>query len=415
MDRVIVLADDFTGATDVASAFADTGRKVRTWTSDEAINLKSPGYVSDVDVEVVALKSRSCPPDEAIELMKESLRRLGYKNGSDQIYFKYCSTFDSTPQGNIGPCLDFLVKVTGDELPVVVPAFPDNCRTQYCGYLFVSGKLLSETHMANHPLTPMRDSSVIRLLESQSQRPCELVRLEDLRRGALRKRFEQKPNVGASLVIDAITNSDIQIIAKSVSQRTLVSGGSALAQWYPKIGDSTRIVAEASANDEGLILVGSRSEMTQKQLAYYVSQQGQRLIEIDPGNSIRDEVARLVKEIEVVRAEGRGTAPIVGRPVIFRGDQGQTETSTKIESVLANLAVQFRNSGGKQLIVAGGETSGAILQALGVIFLEIGQNIAPGVSWSKAHLQSGDDMSIALKSGNFGDEKFFVDSWSVLN
>lgn len=414
MDRIIVLADDFTGATDVASAFADTGRKVRTWTSAEAINLESPGYVSDIDVEVVALKSRSCPPDEAIELMKESLRRLGYKSGSDQIYFKYCSTFDSTPRGNIGPCLDFLVNVTGDDLPVVVPAFPDNCRTQYCGYLFVSGRLLSETHMANHPITPMRDSSVLRLLESQSQRPCELVRLEDLRRGALRKRFEQKPNVGASLVIDAITNSDIQIIAESVTQRALVSGGSALAQWYPKIGNSTRIVAEASANDDSLILVGSRSEMTQKQLAYYVSQQGQRLIEIDPGNSIKEEVARLVKEIEVVRAEGGGTAPIVGRPVIFRGDQGQTGTSTKIETVLANLAVQFRNSGGKQLIVAGGETSGAILQALGVIFLEIGQNIAPGVSWSKAHLQSGDDMSIALKSGNFGDEKFFVESWSVL-
>lgn len=414
MDRIIVLADDFTGATDIASAFADTGRKVRTWTSAEAINLESPGFVSDVDVEVVALKSRSCPPDEAIKLMKESLRRLGYKNGSDQIYFKYCSTFDSTPQGNIGPCLDFLVKVTGDELPVVVPAFPDNYRTQYCGYLFVSGKLLSETHMANHPLTPMRDSSVIRLLESQSQRPCELVRLEDLRRGALGKRFKQKPNVGASLVIDAITNSDMQIIAESVSQRTLVSGGSALAQWYPKIGESTRVVAEVSTDDDGLILVGSRSEMTQKQLSYYVSQQGQRLIEIDPGNSIKDEVARLVKEIEVVRAEGMGAAPIVGRPVIFRGDQGESETSTKIETVLANLAVQFRNSGGKQLIVAGGETSGAILQALGVIFLEIGQNIAPGVSWSKAHLQSGEEMTIALKSGNFGDERFFVESWSVL-
>lgn len=206
----------------------------------------------------------------------------------------------------------------------------------------------------------------------------------------------------------------MQIIAESVSQRTLVSGGSALAQWYPKIGESTRVVAEVSTDDDGLILVGSRSEMTQKQLSYYVSQQGQRLIEIDPGNSIKDEVARLVKEIEVVRAEGMGAAPIVGRPVIFRGDQGESETSTKIETVLANLAVQFRNSGGKQLIVAGGETSGAILQALGVIFLEIGQNIAPGVSWSKAHLQSGEEMTIALKSGNFGDERFFVESWSVL-
>lgn len=414
MDRIIVLADDFTGATDVASAFADTGRKVRTWTSAEAINVESSDYKADVDVEVVALKSRSCLPDAAIELMSNSLKRLGYKRGFDQIYFKYCSTFDSTPRGNIGPCLDFLVDVTGDDLPVVVPAFPDNYRTQYCGYLFVSGKLLSETHMADHPITPMRDSSIIRLLGNQSHRSCELLRLEDLRRGALLKRFEQKPNAGASLVIDAITNSDIKIIAESVSQRALVSGGSALAQWYPKIGESTRVVAEALTDDDRLILVGSRSEMTRKQLSYYDSHQGQGMIEIDPGNSIEAEISRLGKEIQIARSQGRGTAPIVGRPVVFRGDQGESETSRKIETVLSKLAVQFQKSGGKQLIVAGGETSGAILQSLGVIFLEIGQNIAPGVSWSKAHLQSGEEMTIALKSGNFGDEKFFVESWSVL-
>jgi uncharacterized protein YgbK (DUF1537 family) len=407
------IADDFTGATDLANMLMRSGmRTVQT------IGVPKRADVARVDAIVVALKSRTIPAAEAVA---QSLAALDWlrAQGARQIYFKYCSTFDSTDAGNIGPVADALLDALGTTFTVACPAFPANRRTIYQGHLFVGDAPLSESPMRDHPLTPMRDSNLVRVLGRQTPRKVGLVSWTTVQHGpnAIRAEFAKLAADGVSYaIVDAIDDDDLVDLGAACAQLPLVTAGSGLAIGLPQNfrdigclppgGDAARTpdVAGASA-----VLAGSCSAATRAQVDAFARTHAAVALDPSGGDSARSLAAKAIAAVERELAASRpflvySTAE-PARVAQIQARLGRERAAELIESAFGAIAVELVRRGVRKLVVAGGETSGAVVQALGVDTLAIGPQIDPGVPWTTA---LGDvPLALALKSGNFGAADFF--------
>ena len=418
------IADDFTGATDLANNLVREGMRTLQVIGVPA----TPLQLDDVDAVVVALKSRSCNASQAVS---QSLGALNWlkAQGARQIFFKYCSTFDSTPRGNIGPVADALLESLGASQTVMVPAFPVNGRTVYQGHLFVGDRLLNDSGMEQHPLNPMTDADLVRVLSQQSKWPVGLLNHSVLKGGATaaRAHLDQANDKGLRHVIcDSLDEDDLQAIAGAVVDFPLVTGGSGLGQalpaeyrgrgWFSHTADAGQL---EPASGGALVLSGSCSRATLVQIGDFLKHyEG---FALDP-LALAASDAHYHEALNFARDRvGRGVPLIVyASAAADRVQQAQerlgvTASGDLIEAALANLAKTLVNEGVGRLILAGGETSGAVVSALGIKALRIGSQIDPGVPWTQAQIDGRDKpLSLALKSGNFGAENFFTRAFEVL-
>jgi 3-dehydrotetronate 4-kinase len=409
------IADDFTGATDLASMLVRAGmRTVQTIgvPADAAL-------AAGADAVVVALKSRTSPTPEAVSQSLAALRWLRGA-GARQIYFKYCSTFDSTPAGNIGPVADALLDALGADFTIACPAFPENGRTIYKGHLFVGDVLLSDSPMKDHPLTPMTDASLVRVLARQTRREVGLVEHKTVRRGAaaIRARFDElRAKRTAYAIVDALADEDLMAIGAACADLALVTAGSGVALGLPQnffaaglMQPRTDAGALPAVGGKPAVLAGSCSAATRQQVA--------RMAERHPAHAL-DPIA----DPDAARLAAKALAAIApaleaGKPFLVystaepsqvaavQAKLGAERAATLVEDALALVAERIVASGVRRLVVAGGETSGAVVKALGVKALAIGPQIDPGVPWTTS-VGSGPRVALALKSGNFGAPDFF--------
>jgi uncharacterized protein YgbK (DUF1537 family) len=415
--RLGCIGDDFTGSTDLAGMLVRGGLR-----TVQMIGVPTTPPPRDVDAIVVALKSRTSPPGEAIA---ESLAALEWLRdaGCEKFYFKYCSTFDSTDRGNIGPVTDALMTALGTRFTIACPAFPENQRTIFKGYLFVGDVLLSESGMRNHPLTPMTDPNLVRVLQRQTRRKVGLVSYEAVAAGpdAIREQFSALQQKGVEIaIVDATSNQDLVHLGAACTDLLLVTAGSGLALGLaPGLRPASAQVAASALPEMGgvrAVIAGSCSTATQGQVALAL-ERGVPGFRVDPG--------RLAAGEDVVKAALDWATPLLPRgPVLVyataapeavkavQARLGVEQAGQLVENALAAIARGLVLRGVRKLIVAGGETSGAVVSALGVTGLRIGPQIDPGVPWTTS---LGDaPLALALKSGNFGTPDFFLKSWAAL-
>lgn len=418
------IADDFTGATDLANNLVRQGmRAVQT------IGVPSSDAPIDADAVVVALKSRTCAAQEAVAQSLLALRWL-QRQGVEQIYFKYCSTFDSTPAGNIGPVTDALLDAlegAGQGFTIACPAFPVNGRTVFKGHLFVGDVLLSDSGMRNHPLTPMTDANLVRVMQSQTGRRVGLVPHEVVVQGAqaVRGHFERMRAEGVGIaVVDAVSNDDLHVIGEALKGMPLVTAGSGVAIGLPRNWAITECGTAArlpQAQGRRAIVSGSCSIATNAQVLRW-RQQGGAAFAVDPMEAATgvDIVGRAVQWASTRLPEEPVLIYATAEPTAVRAVQSQlgvAQAGELVERTLATIALRLvKEAGVRQLIVAGGETSGAVVQALGIDRMTIGSQIDPGVPWTAATATAAGDagLHLALKSGNFGSADFFTRAWDLL-
>ncbi|TFY85508.1 four-carbon acid sugar kinase family protein [Pseudomonas kairouanensis] len=413
------IADDFTGATDLANMLVRGGMR-----TVQSIGIPSREVAAglDADAIVIALKSRTTPAAEAVE---QSLAALAWlrEQGCEQIFFKYCSTFDSTAAGNIGQVSEALLKALGSDFTLACPAFPENGRTIFRGHLFVQDQLLSESGMQHHPLTPMVDANLVRVLQSQTQLPVGLLRYDSVAAGveATRNKIAELRAQGVGIAIaDALSDQDLYTLGSACADLPLLTGGSGLALGLPdnfrragKLRDFDVASLPVVGGGE-VVLAGSASVATLGQVAAW-REAGRPALRIDP--------------LAVAAGE-----PVVEQALAFARDSAQTvliyATSTPdevkavqqqlgveragalVEDALGEIARGLRDSGVRRFVIAGGETSGAVVKALGVNLLQIGAQIDPGVPATIS--SSAEPLALALKSGNFGGRDFFAKALAQL-
>lgn len=414
------IADDFTGATDLANNLVRAGMRVV-----QAIGVPEGPLDADVDAVVVALKSRTIASAEAIAQSLDALRWL-QAQGAKQIYFKYCSTFDSTPQGNIGPVAEALMDAMGCDFTIATPAFPDNKRTVFKGYLFAGDVLLNESGMQNHPLTPMTDPNLVRVLQAQCTRKVGLVDYAVVARGAaaIEERIAQLKAEGVSIaIVDAVSNDDLLRMGPALAKMPLVTAGSGVAIGLPAnfgLAPSSQASELPGAGGKSAVVSGSCSLATNRQVLDFI-QRGGAALAIDP--------LRIAAGVDVAAEALAWAAPLIDRgPVLVystaeagavksvQGRLGVEEVGAMVERTIAAIARGLVERGVHRLVVAGGETSGACVQALGIAQMQIGPQIDPGVPWCHARSEAAPDagLHIALKSGNFGSDDFFTKAFTVL-
>ncbi|MCE7030625.1 3-oxo-tetronate kinase [Jiella avicenniae] len=410
------IGDDFTGSSDLANTLAKGGMRVVQYSG-------VPDAPADPSVEagVVALKSRTVPVDKAVSASLKACDWL-IEQGCRQFVFKYCSTFDSTPEGNIGPVIDALMERLGAAVTIVCPAFPATGRSIYQGHLFVKDKLLSESGMENHPLTPMTDADLRRWLKPQTKQGVGHVGAAAVFEGpeAIAAGLRREMDAGRPIVVvDAIRDADLFAIGKAAKDMKLVTGGSGIALGLPaNLIDPATLKERRTPwhGDGGLaaILSGSCSTMTRAQVERYRADHPS--LEIDADKLIAGEL-----EPEEV-ADWASSAASKAAPLIYSSAEpdrvraaqerhGKERVATAIEGFFAEIARELTGAGISRLVVAGGETSGAVVEGLGLSALEIGPEIAPGVPALKA---SDRPLWLTLKSGNFGAEDFFAEALAVL-
>lgn len=406
------IADDFTGATDLANMLVRGGmRTVQT------IGVAQQMPTVAADALVIALKSRTIPAAAAVEQSLAALRWL-QQQGCTQFFFKYCSTFDSTDAGNIGPVIDALLQELAVDFTVVCPAFPENGRTIYCGYLFVANDLLSESGMENHPLTPMTDANLMRVLQRQSASKVGLVPYDAVAKGvaAMQERFVALRADGVRIAIaDAVFDGDLHALGEACAELKLVTGGSGMALGLPhnfRRAGLLPAVAQAAQlpKVEGLavILAGSASKATNAQVAAWAATRP--AYRLDPLALARGEEV-------VAQALAFADQHIAQQPVLIfttampdqikavQQELGVAKAGDLLEQAFAQIAKGLRERGVRRFVVAGGETSGAVVQALEVRALRIGAQIDPGVPATTT--LDAQPLALALKSGNFGTVDFF--------
>lgn len=413
------VADDFTGATDLANTLVKAGMRTIQLLGVPPADLAVP----DCDAIIVALKSRSNPAEEAIQMSLAALDWLRTK-GAKQFYFKYCSTFDSTDRGNIGPVAEAMLDALGESFTVFNPAFPTNKRTVYQGYLFVGDVLLSESGMRHHPLTPMTDPSLVRVLQHQSRHKVGLVSYATVVKGpeAVREAFGQLRKQGVRhAILDSITDEHLLTLGEACAGMRLVTGGSGMAMGLPanfvrqgllKAGQS---YSPPKVSGPAVVLSGSCSVATQGQVTQM--SRTHQAFRIDP-LSIAN--GRDVASEALDWARGRiGEEPILiystAAPEQVGAVQeqlGREHAGAMVEETLGKVARGLVAAGARRLVVAGGETSGAVVSALGVQGLYIGREIDPGVPWTYSIGQP--TLALALKSGNFGTPDFFTKAFDRL-
>lgn len=410
-----VVADDFTGATDVASMLVRSGMRTM-----QVVGVPEGPPPAGADAVVVALKSRTTPVDDAV---RESLAALRWLRGAGarQFYFKYCSTFDSTPRGNIGPVAEAMMSALGTDFTIACPAFPENGRTIFRGHLFVGDQLLSDSGMRNHPLTPMTDADLVRVLQPQCEGRVGLLRYDAVRAGvpAARARIAALRAEGVRIAVaDAIDNDDLRVLAEACADLPLLTAGSGLALGLPALYAAQGWVRldEHAASLETVggaaaVLSGSCSTATNAQVAAWEAA-GRPMRRIDPRALARGEpvVEEVLQWARATVAQGAVLISATAAPEVLRAVQaelGAARAGELVEQALARLARGLVDAGVRRLVVAGGETSGAVVQGLGVRALRIGPAICPGVPWTRAE---GRTLKLALKSGNFGAPTFFADA-----
>ncbi len=415
------IADDFTGATDLANNLVRSGMRV---TQFMGIPTDSETRSLAVDAVVVALKSRTIEPSLAVAQSVAVCRWLRAR-GAEQIYFKYCSTFDSTPKGNIGPVLDALLEELDGDFVISTPAFPDNQRTVFMGHLFVGDLPLHESGMRNHPLTPMIDSNLIRVLQAQTKHKVGLVNYATIANGdqAIRARFDRLKADGVRFaIVDAVSNGDLMTLGKALAGHRLVSGGSGVAIGLPQnwsIAPNAMSSALPRTSGAKAIVSGSCSQASNAQVADFIARGGAAFA-IDGLRVAAGEASLAADALAWARPHVERGEPVLvystATPDAVRAVQqqlGVSHAGELIEQMLANIASGLVELGVGQLIVAGGETSGACTQALGIEAMRIGAQIDPGVPWCHATV-SGKSLHIALKSGNFGSVDFFTKAFALL-
>jgi len=414
------IADDFTGATDLANTLTLQGMR-----TVQVIGVPD-GEAPAADAIVVALKSRTIPVADAVSQSLAACRWLK-RNGARQILFKYCSTFDSTDQGNIGPVADALLDELGSSFTIACPAFPENKRSIYMGHLFVGRDLLSESSMRNHPLTPMTDSNLVRVLGRQTRRKVGLVAHDAVRQGAARiaQEFESLKGQGVShAIVDAIADPDLLAIGEACGGMALITGGSGIALGLPanfrKSGALPAEVRPASLPKLGgraAIISGSCSAATQGQVENFIKAGG-KAFEIDARKAVQQPDAALAEAMAFAQAHQHNDPILIystadaAKVKAVQAELGREHAGEMVERSMAAIARGLASSGIRRFVVAGGETSGAVVQALGVKQLDIGPQIAPGVP---ATLSIGRErFGLVLKSGNFGGPAFFTEALQVL-
>lgn len=410
------IADDFTGATDLANTLVKAGMKTL-----QTVGVPAGGLdIGEADAVVVALKSRTIPAADAV---RQSLDALAWLRAAaaQQVIFKYCSTFDSTDAGNIGPVADALLDALGSDFTIFCPAFPGAGRTIYNGYLFVGDVLLSESGMQDHPLTPMTDANLVRVLSRQTEHEVGLVSCNTVRAGAdaVCRAFETLKLKGVRhAVVDAVSEDDLLTIGSACNGMALVTGGSGIAMGLPAnflSGTPPETPALPGIEGGAAVLAGSCSRATRGQVAF--ARDRWPSFEIDALRIAQgDDVAAAALEW----ASGQASAtPVLifssADPEVVAGVQeelGRERAGALIEETMGRIAIGLRDAGVRKLIVAGGETSGAVVGALAVGALRIGPEIDPGVPWTETI--GGIPMALALKSGNFGGHDFFEKAFGML-
>jgi uncharacterized protein YgbK (DUF1537 family) len=418
------IADDFTGATDLSNTLVRRG--MRTVQLIDVPPADTP--LPDAEAVVIALKSRTIPAADAVRMSLAALRWLR-RAGARQILFKYCSTFDSTDAGNIGPVAEALLDALDSDFTLFCPAFPENGRTIFKGYLFVDDVLLSESGMRDHPLTPMRDPSLVRVLQRQTKGRVGLVPHATVAEGAaaIRAAFAGLRRNGVRhAIVDALADADLEAIGEAVAEFPLITGGSGIALGLPEnfrrpglLGEGGGADALPAIDGAAAVLSGSCSEATQAQVAYM--RERAELFAIDP----------------IAAAEGRDIAGealawaslrLGHRPVLISATAspesvaavqkrlGRERAGALVEGIFATVAQGLVAAGVRRLVIAGGETAGSVVQALGITGLRIGRQIDPGVPWTVSLPGSlgQPPLALALKSGNFGAPDFFLRAFAVL-
>lgn len=426
------IADDFTGATDLANKLVHAGMRCIQIIGAPETFLTFSRMEGGVDAVVVALDTRTCPAFQAVE---KSLAALDWLRRQDarQIFFKYRSTFDSTREGNIGPVADALLERLEAEQTVMAPAVPSNGRTVYQGHLFIGDRLLNDSGMQYHPLTPMVDANLVRVLSHQTPHPVGLLSHATLAKGAgaARERLARLRSAGIRHVIcDALDEDDCIVLAKTVVDHALVTGSSKLGQmlpgeyrqrgWLLPVENAGQLVPASGAC---LVLSGSCCQATLGQIKYFLASHDG--FAIDP-LALAESDTHIEQALSFARRHLFGVN-VENRPVLVytsaspdrvRAAQhalGGDAARTLIERALARLACTLVEEGVGRLVVAGGETSAAVVTALGVRELRIGQQIDPGVPWMQTRINGRDDvLSLMLKLGNDGGVDFFTRAFGAL-
>ena len=414
------IADDFTGASDLANNLVRAGMRVV-----QTIGVPTGSLGAEVDAVVVALKSRTVAPAEAV---RQSLAALEWlqAQGAQQIYFKYCSTFDSTPQGNIGPVTEALMDALGVDFTIATPAFPDNKRTVFKGYLFAGDVLLNESGMQNHPLTPMTDPNLVRVMQSQTRRKVGLIDHQVVVQGAtaIRERIQQLRADGVGVaIVDAVSNDDLLRMGPALKDMALLTAGSGVAIGLPAnfgLQPSNQAGHLPPASGLQAVVSGSCSLATLRQVAHFCST-GRPAFVVD--------ALRLAAGDDVAAEALAWAAPLLSSgPVLVystaeshaiknvQGLLGIEDAGRLVENCMASVARGLVQLGVRQLVLAGGETSGACVQALSVTQMQIGPQIDPGVPWCHAFTElAPEGLHLTLKSGNFGTDDFFSKAFTALS
>jgi 3-dehydrotetronate 4-kinase len=415
------IADDLTGATDIANTLARRGMSVV-----QTIGVPAAGDAApDAEAIVVALKSRNAPAGDAVAQSLAACRWLKAK-GARQIYFKYCSTFDSNDAGNIGPVGDALLAELKSPFTVACPAFPETGRTIYLGHLFVGKQLLSDSPMRDHPLTPMRDANLVRVLARQTEAKVDLVPLAIVRQGAaaMRAAFSDLTAKGvAYAIVDAVEDSDLLILDEAAADLALITGGSGAAIGLPENFRRARLIPKRNeveklpaAGGLGAVIAGSCSVATLGQIeAMGAKYPSRRIDPLKLAGNAAGEVADALAWAKAELAKGPVLIHASAAPDAVAAVQktlGRERSGALVEEALAEIADGLVKAGVRRLVVAGGETSGAVVQRLGIKALRIGPQIDPGVP--AVFAEGKPAMALALKSGNFGAVDFFTKALGVL-
>jgi 3-dehydrotetronate 4-kinase len=406
------IADDFTGATDLANNLVRSGMRVIL-----AIDVPEDDQPLEADALVVALKSRTIPAKDAVSRSLQACRWLR-QQGVAQIYFKICSTFDSTEAGNIGPVIEALMEELGCEFSIVTPAFPENGRTVVHGHLFLGSTLLSDSGMRHHPLTPMTDSNLVRVLQAQlDKQKARKVGLIDFRTvaqsaSAIRARMEELRHEGYSLaIVDALNDQDLSRLGEALKGAPLLTAGSGLGDALPRNWGFTPQSRPLlpPARGRKAILAGSCSTATNEQVQHFLRGGGPSHI-LQPAQLQADFDLHLATILAWAEESWRSESE---EPILVYStaspDKVNPSQAHLVEKAMAALARAFAERGVGILVVAGGETAGVCVQALGIRQLEIGPQIDPGVPWCYAN-----GMHLALKSGNFGAPAFFSKAFTLV-
>lgn len=411
--RIGVIADDFTGASDIAGFLVAGGMKTIMY---NGIPIEQPP--SHIDAMVISLKIRSCPAEEAVEQALQSLQFLKAQ-GCTKYYYKYCSTFDSTREGTIGPVVDALMENLKTDLTIICPSLPINGRTVCHGYLFVGHDLLSDSSMRHHPLTPMTDAKLSRLMEGQFSGTTGHVYYPTIAQGAaaVGEELQKISKTGHRYaVVDTLNDEDLTIIAEATEDMVLVTGGSGLAIGITAVQQrhTPRSLTEGSAfiptSGPGVVISGSCSKRTNEQVDYYKGKAASHKIEEGPALSDPVAYAKELAQWVLQNLENKYA------PMIYatkspeeleqsRKQYGDANVAAAIEEVIGLVVELLAANGVRNYISAGGETSGVVATTLGLQAYLIGPQIDPGVSWLKA-LES--DLQFSFKSGNFGELDFFT-------